>query len=94
MMDEPAGAFAYAERACCASESLAERIEATDGRLGSGSLEAADDVELLADEAELDVFVPDVWLDVGAPGVPSSCAAWPSTASAFERPASGERNDA
>jgi hypothetical protein len=56
MMDDPAGAFAYAERLCCAAVSLADRIDATDGRLESGSLDAVDDVVLPAEEAELDVL--------------------------------------
>jgi len=85
-MDEPTGALAYALSVCCASESLAARIDETDGRLASGSVEVLDDDALLL-AAELDeleepdeLVVPELLVDVlrlvgSDPGVPSSCAA-------------------
>jgi len=49
---------------------------------------AVDDVE---DDEDVEPVLCDVESD---PGVPSSSAAWPSTASALANPAEGERNEA
>jgi hypothetical protein len=70
MMDEPAGAFAYAVKAAWASASLAAKIDETDGMLESGSLEVDVVVAALPDDAALDE--PEVVLDDEDP---SSCAA-------------------
>jgi hypothetical protein len=65
---------------CCASLSLAARIDETDGKLASGSVEVLDDDALLL-AAELDELVdPELLVDVlwvvgSDPGVPSNCAA-------------------
>ncbi len=91
MMDESAGAFEYAVRVCCASASLAERIDETDGRLASGSVDVVvevaalplapdellvvDDEPVDAVELEADEVVDATWLAASDPGVPSSCAA-------------------
>jgi hypothetical protein len=60
------------------------------------AVEPVPEVELeplpVVDEDDaVDPVLSDVESD---PGVPSSAAAWPSTASAFSRPAVGERNEA
>jgi hypothetical protein len=102
MIEEPAGAFPYAARVCCASASLAARIEATEGRLLTSFAETPDDevpeedVEFVlcdVDDVPLELE-PDVLAAGNCPGVPSKFAACVSTESALANPSEGDRKEA